>query len=176
MGRGKSWTPQMDQILIKYYAEEETTKLAKQFGYGIRTVERHAVQLGLKKSEGFIYRIAKKGSDAAKAWIKRKKEKGEPIKKSPGGKPFEKGHKWDEETEKKRIDAIKGKPKKKNLENCEAMSKFAVRKMRTDELEALLKTEMDRVFAIRQELDRRKSEKVESEMAKSVNFEEYVTR
>ena len=174
MGRGKAWTAKMDAILVKYYADEESTKLAREFGYGLRTIERHAAKLGLKKSDALLYRIAKKGSDAATAWIKRKKERGEKIEKKWGGHGFEKGHKWDEETEARRIEGIRNAERKKNLDFWEPMSKFALKGMSNAELERLLKDGMERIFAIRQELDRRKSGSVECEKAKSVNFEEYV--
>lgn len=159
--RGKQWTEGMDDILRRYYADEESVALARQFGYGVRTVERHAAKLGLKKSPELRRRVAKKGSDAAKAWIKGKQARGEKIQKRWAGHGFQKGHKWDEETERRRREAIRGGYSKKNLEKHSDMSNFAVselKKMRTADLEALLKVEMEKVFRVRKELDRRKGE------------------
>ena len=181
MSRGRQWSPKMDEILRKWYADEESTALARQFGYGVRTIERHAALLGLKKSPELIKSVAKKGSDAALEWIKRKKEKGEKIRKAPGGRRFEKGHRWDPETEARRVEAIRRapRPRRKDLELYDKDGKFVVsmlKRMRKDELQALLKERMSEVYAIRKELDRREGGKVESEKASSVNFEEYVTK
>ena len=181
MARGKQWSPMMDGILLKWYADEESTALARQFGYGVRTIERHAAALGLKKSQELIRRVAKKGSDAALEWIKRKKENGEKIQKRWRGGGFEKGHRWDPETEARRVEAIRKapRPRRKDLELYDKNGKFVVsmlKRMRTDELQALLKEKMSEVYAIRRELDRREGEKLESVKASSVNFEEYVTK
>lgn len=178
MSRGKQWSPKMDSILEKWYADEESTKLAAQFGYGVRTIERHAAQLGLKKSPELLKRVAKKASDAATRWIDGKKARGEKIEKRWGGHGFQKGHQWDEETEKRRVEGIRGAGRKKNLEKKTEMSKFApseLKKMRTVDLEAMLKEEMEKVLRLRKELDRRKGEKLESEKADGVFFESYVT-
>lgn len=176
MGRGKQWTPKMDEILKRYYADEESTKLAAQFGYGVRTVERHAAALGLKKSEALLKRVAKKASDAACRWIEGKKARGEKIEKRWNGLGFKKGHHWDEETERKRVEAIRGTRRKKKFDNSENMSNFApsvLKKMSTSELENLLKNEMEKILRIRKELDRRKGDG--PAVRDDINFEDYVT-
>lgn len=176
MSRGKQWTPKMDEILLRWYADEESTKLAAQFGYGVRTIERHAEHLGLKKSPELLRRVAKKGSDAATARLMRMRASGVKVHKRFGGHGFEKGHRWDPETEERRRQALIGLRKKKNLEKMSDMSKFApsvLRKMRTDELQKLLEEEMRKVLALRTELSKRSGDVSE---ARNVEFEQYVTK
>ncbi len=179
MSRGKPWNPLMDEILRRYFADEESTELARQFGYGVRTIERHARELGLRKSPELLKRAAMKGSDAAAMKRRILKERGEKIRLSrAGGTPFRKGHKWDEETERRRVEGIRRAPRKKNLEKSMDMSNFApqqLKNMRLDELKALLRVEMDKVLRIRKEIDRRTGGGLESEKAKGINFEERVT-
>lgn len=179
MSRGKHWTPMMDDILRRYFADEESKELARQFGYGLRTIERHAKELGLSKSPELLRAAARKGSDAAARKRRLLKEKGEKIRLSrPGGKPFQKGHRWDQETEARRVEGIRLSTGKKNLEKNMDMSNFApqeLKKMPMADLKALLQVEMDKVLRIRKEIDRRTGGGLESEMARGINFEERVT-
>lgn len=179
MSRGKQWTPMMDDILRRYFADEESVSLARQFGYGLRTIERHAKELGLSKSPELLRTAARKGSDAAARKRRLLKERGEKIRLSrAGGTPFRKGHKWDEETERRRVEGIRRAPRKKNLEKNMDMSNFAPRELKKismADLKELLRVEMDKVLRIRKEIDRRTGGGLESEKAKGVNFEERVT-
>jgi hypothetical protein len=131
-----------------------------------------------------LRRAAKKASDAAIAWIRREKASGKRIVKTYNGCGFEKGHKWDPETEQRRQEAVKeGWARKGYLEKSSRMRKFAenmrkddLRKMSLEELEHLWKKKVDEVMMIRTEIDRRKGEKVELKDGRDVNFEEYVTK
>lgn len=107
MSRGKKWEPWMDQVLNERYADESNAELCRILGVALRTVERHASALGLKKSEEHWRRHQQEASKGAKRWFEWMKLTGQKIKRRPGGKRFEKGHRWDAETEEKRVNAIR---------------------------------------------------------------------
>ena len=50
----KKWNESINQILIEKYANIKNEELAKEFGYSLRTIERHARMLGLRKSKEFM--------------------------------------------------------------------------------------------------------------------------
>ena len=190
----KRWKDEMDQVLLERYAEEESAVLADELGCSVRTVQRMAARLGLRKSPDMLSRVGKKASDAATEWIRREKAAGKKIVKRYNGCGFEKGHKWDEETERRRLDAVKEgwakrserlraeKKPKGYLEKSIRMRKFAenmrkddLKKLSLGELEHLWKKKVDEVVMLRQEIDRRKGEGVELKSGRDVNFEDYVT-
>lgn len=104
MGRWDSW---MDAVLQERYADEENGVLAKELGVGVRTVERHASKLGLRKSAEFMAGTQWRASREALRWYEYMRITGQKVKRNgcPGG-PFEKGHKLDEATENKRVTAL----------------------------------------------------------------------
>lgn len=187
------WTEEMDRVLFERYADEESGVLAEELGVGLRTIQRRAARFGLRKSRDLLSRVAKKGSDEA---VRRMRMSGKKRTLSrAGGRPFGKGHKWDEETERKRLDAVKEgwmkrsarlkaeKKPKGYLEKSIRMRKFAenmrkddLKKLSVEELEHLWKKKVDEVVLIKTELDRKKGEKVQLRDARDVNFEEYVTK
>lgn len=169
----------MDGVLLERYTDEESGALACELGVSLRSVERHASWLGLRKSKEAVRRAAKKASDAAIEWIGRMKVAGKKIVKTYNGQGFEKGHRWDEETERKRVEKLrewveeeklrvlrcekKRKGWMEHLESKERIRIFAdmLRKREWNgksipELEAILRGLMEEVFALRQEIDRRK--------------------
>lgn len=178
------WTEDKNRVLLEKYADEESAALADELGCSVRTVQRMAARLGLRKSLALLSKVGKKASDAATEWIRREKAAGKKIVKRYNGCGFEKGHKWDEETEKKRQDAVKeGWARKGYLEKSSRMRKFAenmkkydLKKLSLEELEHLWKKKVDEVVMLRQEIDRRKGEGVELKNGRDVNFEEYVTK
>lgn len=191
----RKWKEEMDQVLLERYADEESAVLADELGCSVRTVQRMAARLGLRKSPDMLSRVGKKASDAATEWIRREKAAGKKIVKRYNGCGFEKGHKWDEETERRRLDAVKDgwakrserlradKKPKGYLEKSSRMRKFAknmrkddLKKMSLEELEHLWKKKVDEVVMLRHEIDRRKGEGVELKNGMDVNFEEYVTK
>lgn len=184
-----------EEVLLERYADEESAVLANELGCSLRTVQRMAARLGLRKSPEMLSRVGKKASDAATAWIRKEKAAGRKIVKRYNGCGFEKGHKWDEETERRRLDAVKEgwakrserlraeKKPKGYLEKSSRMRKFAknmrkddLKKMSLEELEHLWKKKVDEVVMLRQEIDRRKGEGVELNSGMDVNFEDYVTK
>ena len=72
----KRWKDEMDQVLLERYAEEESAVLADELGCSVRTVQRMAARLGLRKSPDMLSRVGKKASDAATEWIRREKAAG----------------------------------------------------------------------------------------------------
>lgn len=89
------------------YADTENRVLARELGVSVRTVERWAAKLGLRKSEAFRRRVQAEAVKGAVRWVEWMQLTGQKIRKSPGGKPFEKGHRFEEAIEKKRIKAIR---------------------------------------------------------------------
>lgn len=175
----RRWEGRFDAVLEERYAEEENGVLAAELGVSLRSVERHASQLGLKKSAAFLVRSAKKASDGAIEWIGRMKASGKKIVKRYNGKGFEKGHRWGSEVERKRVDKLREwveeeklrvlrceKKRRGWLEHLESKERIRIfadmlRKREWNgksipELEAMLRALMDEVYALRQEIDRRK--------------------
>lgn len=107
--RGKAWTPEMDRYLMERYADTENKVLAEETGYGIRTIRSHALKLGLEKSRELMRRTQLRASRAGSMAIEYMKITGAKRKRKVrlGGRPFQKGHHWDEETERKRVEAIR---------------------------------------------------------------------
>lgn len=175
----RRWEERFDAVLEERYAEEENGVLAAELGVSLRSVERHAAMLGLKKSAAFLVRSAKKASDAAVEWIGRMKASGKKIVKRYNGKGFEKGHHWDADVERKRVEKLREwteeeklrvlrceKKRRGWLERLESKERIRIfadmlRKREWNgksipELEAMLRSLMDEVYALRQEIDRRK--------------------
>lgn len=175
----RRWEERFDAVLEERYAEEENGVLAADLGVSLRSVERHAAMLGLKKSGAFLVRAAKKASDAAVEWIGRMKASGKKIVKRYNGKGFEKGHRWGSEVELKRVEKLREwteeeklrvlrceKKRRGWLERLESKERIRIfadmlRKREWNgksipELEAMLRSLMDEVYALRQEIDRRK--------------------
>lgn len=175
----RRWEERFDAVLEERYAEEENGVLAAELGVSLRSVERHAAMLGLKKSGAFLVRSAKKASDAAVEWIGRMKASGKKIVKRYNGKGFEKGHRWGSEVELKRVEKLREwteeeklrvlrceKKRRGWLERLESKERIRIfadmlRKREWNgksipELEAMLRSLMDEVYALRQEIDRRK--------------------
>ena len=106
--RGKQWTKEADDILLAKYANTTNAELIKEMGYGLRTIERHASQLGLRKSKEFMDESQRKGVNNALLWYEYKRITGQKIIRCrQGGRPFKKGEKLPPELEKKRIEAIR---------------------------------------------------------------------
>ena len=175
----RRWEERFDAVLEERYAEEENGVLAAELGVSLRSVERHASKLGLKKSDAFLVRAAKKASDAAIEWIGRMKASGNKIVKRYNGKGFEKGHRWGSDVERKRVEKLREwveeeklrvlrceKKRRGWLERLESKERIRIfadmlRKREWNgksipELEAMLRSLMDEVYALRQEIDRRK--------------------
>ena len=108
MSKGKRWVPEMDEWLRENYSDRENRELSRESGYATRTLERHAARLGLRKSEEFIREKQRRASREAIRWYEYMRVTGRKVKKkAPGGRQFGKGFRWDEETERKRVDAIR---------------------------------------------------------------------
>lgn len=104
MRRWESW---MDYVVLERYADERNSVLCEELGVGLRTLERHAANLGVRKSPDFIENRQKKASQEAARWVDYMKITGQKIRKSYGGGGFKKGHHFDSETEARRVKAIR---------------------------------------------------------------------
>ena len=104
MGRWERW---MDEVVLERYADELNSVLCEELGVGLRTLERHAAKLGVRKSQEFVERRQRLASQGAVRWVEYMKITGQKIRKSPGGRRFEKGHRFPEEIEAKRVKAIR---------------------------------------------------------------------
>lgn len=95
-------TEAQERLLRERYAEEKNGVLAAELGVSVRSVERWAQRMGLRKSASFRSRCASEGGIEGKkvglerAWFK-------------GDAPwrFKKGHRWDAETEERRVAALR---------------------------------------------------------------------
>lgn len=102
----------MDAVLLERYADEKNTVLCEELGVSLRSVERHAGRLGLRKSEAFLERVSREGLME----IEYRRLCGEQVggfRKGEGRKgtagSFRKGHRFCSEVEKRRIGAIRAR-------------------------------------------------------------------
>lgn len=119
--RPVKWTPQMLERLVEWYPVLFNATLAKMLGVSLRTLQRKAQQLGLKKPEGFMESKADDYSRTMSAALKKAYAEGRktPIwKKGVQNNPdggFPKGFRFTGEVEAARIDKIRKTCKKKKL-------------------------------------------------------------
>ena len=99
----------MDQVVLDRYADSENRALCQELGVSMRTLERHAARLGVRKSDAHMKWVQSEGVDGARRWVEWMKVTGQKIRKSPGGKRFEKGHRFSPEVEAKRVKAIQAR-------------------------------------------------------------------
>lgn len=108
MSRGKKWDPAVDAVLRERYADTKNEVLVRDLGYGLRTIERHARMLGLNKSVDFVADVQKRASLEGARWFEYMRITGQKVKKKAvGGKQFEKGHRFDDAVEEKRVKALR---------------------------------------------------------------------
>lgn len=103
------WEEWMDRVLLERYADCENRVLCQELGVSVRTLERHAARLGVRKSDEHMKWVQSEGVDGARRWIEWMKLTGQKIRKRPGGKRFEKGHRFSPEVEEKRVKAIQAR-------------------------------------------------------------------
>lgn len=107
MSRGVKWTEEMDRYLVEHFHNEKNESIADVLGCGWRTVKRHANLLGLKKDPEFIWQCGHEGQLASKRHYEYLRITGQKVtRKSGGGRPFKKGHRFSGEIEAKRVKAI----------------------------------------------------------------------
>lgn len=106
--RGRKWEPEWDRVLEERFADERNDVLAKELGCGVRTLVRHARKLGLEKSREFM-ELAREASRAESArWYEYMRITGQKVgNHGAPGRKFKKGHRFDAETEAKRVKAIR---------------------------------------------------------------------
>lgn len=105
--RGVKWDHKVDDILRERYANTSNKVLSKELGYALRTIERHARELGLRKSDEFIRETQMRASMEGARYFEYMRLTGQKIKKQKNsGRMFEKGHKFTGEIEAKRIKAL----------------------------------------------------------------------
>lgn len=102
------WTEEKDAVLVSRYADEKNADLARELGCGVRTVERHARKLGLEKSDAFRMRARERAKAGALMWYEYMRITGQKVgNHGAPGRKFEKGHRFSEEIEAKRVKAIR---------------------------------------------------------------------
>lgn len=106
-GRGKPWTVEMDAVLRERYATTKNSDLAREYGYGLRTITRHGTLLGLEKSPELLESIWREGVRESARWCEYMRITGQKVVKRPGGRPFEKGHRFEGEVEERRVKALR---------------------------------------------------------------------
>lgn len=104
------WTPEKVAVLVEKYAEARNEDLVAELGVSMRTIERKAKALGLKKSERFLRDASQRGLME----IEYRRMMGEQVggfKKGDGHKgtpgSFKKGHRFTGEIEEKRVKACR---------------------------------------------------------------------
>lgn len=107
MSRGKHWEPWMDAVLEERFSDTKNEVLARELGVAWRTVKRHANLLGLKKSDAFLSECGKEGSRGSVRWLEYMRITGQKVKKRQGGRPFQKGHRFEGEVEERRVKALR---------------------------------------------------------------------
>lgn len=124
-----NWTPERLKIIREYYPTMFNAPLAKWIGCSTRTLERKAVELGLKKVEDFnIYR-AEGISDLLSTAMKKAYADGrmvspfrKGIRNNPDGE-FKKGFRFTGDIEAARIDKIRRTYRKQKLLAIYGLSK-----------------------------------------------------
>ena len=106
-GRGKPWTAEMDAVLRERYANTKNSELAREYGYGIRTITRHGMLLGLEKSPELLESIWQEGVRESARWCEYMRITGQKVRKRLGGRPFEKGHRFEGDVEERRVKALR---------------------------------------------------------------------
>lgn len=99
----------MDAVLLERYADEKNSVLCVELGVSERTLQRHAGNLGLRKSEAFLEMVSSEGLME----IEYRRMRGERVggfRKGEGRKgtagSFRKGHRFCSEVERRRVKAI----------------------------------------------------------------------
>ena len=103
----KKWNESINQILIEKYANIKNEELAKEFGYSLRTIERHARMLGLRKSKEFMRQTQLEASRKGTLELEYRSLIGLKRKGHCKGRVFKKGNHLQPEIEKKRIESIR---------------------------------------------------------------------
>lgn len=119
--RPVNWTPQMVGRLVEWYPLLFNATLAQMLGVSLRTLQRKAANLGLKKPDGFMENKADDYSRKMSAAIKKAYAEGRKtsifkpgVQNNPNG-GFPKGFRFTGEIEAERIDKIRRTYRKKKL-------------------------------------------------------------
>ena len=94
--------------LRELFPDERNTDVARKLGCSVRTVERYARKLSLEKSEAFREAVKVRAWVGAQRWYEYMRITGQKVvRKGAVGKPFEKGHRFSEEIEARRVKALR---------------------------------------------------------------------
>ena len=106
--RGKKWTEEASEELRRRYADEKNEVLSREMGYAMRTIERRAAMMGLRKSDAFMRKTQLAASRAGLEWFEYMRASGQKIRtQSYGGRQFKKGHRFEGEIEERRVAALR---------------------------------------------------------------------
>lgn len=102
----------MDAVLLDRYADEKNAVLCEELGVSMRTLERHANALGLRKSDAFLRMV----SDEGLREVEYRRLCGERVggfRKGEGRRgtagSFRRGHRFSPEIEAKRVKSIRAR-------------------------------------------------------------------
>lgn len=98
----------MDSVVLERYADSSNADLCRELGVSERSLVRHARSLGVRKSAEHLAETLRKAVRGSGMWYEYMRLTGQKVGNhgSPGRK-WEKGHRFDGETEAKRVRAIR---------------------------------------------------------------------
>lgn len=156
LGGSVMWESWKDAVVLSRYADEPNARLCRDLGVSLRTLERHARALGAVKSRDYMAVVQRKGVEGALRRCDERRLNGEKrILSRAGGRPFEKGHRFEGKEEAKRVKGIKrGMAFAKLLKSCNFVSDD-LRGLTRQELDDLFEARKRALIAVRDEIDRR---------------------
>lgn len=127
------WKEWMDAVMREKFAETENSELVRELGVSLRTVERKARELGLRKSEEHRLAMQRRAAREGERWFEYMRITGQKVKKKRvGGKAWEKGHRFEGEIEERRVAAIRQTAWEERVRMMHGMTRRTKWKMRLD--------------------------------------------
>ena len=112
------WSEQMLRDLRTKYPVMPNTELASMLGVSVSTLLRKVKELDIRKNQVYLAKVKREGLRLA---VSCNKVKGNPgaYKKGQPARPssFKRGHKFPEEIEKKRVEALRAAIKRRRIRN-----------------------------------------------------------
>ena len=101
------WEQWMDAVLLERYADSSNAELCRELGVSERSLVRHARRLGVWKSAEHVAQTQRKAVRGSGLWFEYMRLTGRKVGNHGNvGCRFEKGHRFDAETEAKRVKAL----------------------------------------------------------------------
>ena len=146
----------MDGVVRERYPDEENRVLSRDMGVSVRSLERHAAMLGVRKSAAYLSWVQRQGVAGAIDACDARRRRGEKRRLSRcGGRAFEKGHRFSGEVERRRVEGIRrGKSFAKLIKSCN-FGAMELRDLSDKELGDLFEARKRALITVRDEIDRR---------------------